>query len=183
MKEQYIVRFNRIKTLLYCIAALILAGFTVVILYASFERGSVIAIIVALVLCLAGVLFFGFIFLYLIRTLFDRRPMLIIDRDGITDNSSAAALGFIPWSDLGEARVTTLAGNEFVELRLRHEEKYFETMSGLKKLLIKANRTGGHEIVCLNLLTVNCSSDEILREIEKMRKPVLKRKAEADQAD
>jgi len=44
-----------------------------------------------------GILFFGATGIYGIRKLFDKKVGLIIDKDGITDNSNASSIGLIEW--------------------------------------------------------------------------------------
>ena len=44
----------------------------------------------------ASILFFGFVAVYSAQKLPDKKPGLIVDDAGITDNSSAVAAGFIP---------------------------------------------------------------------------------------
>lgn len=38
------------------------------------------------------------------KKLFDTRPGIIVDENGITDNTGAFSFGFIPWSDMSEIR-------------------------------------------------------------------------------
>src|SRR6516164_9557180 len=49
---------------------------------------------------IAGVSFFGMCAIYSSYKLFDTRPGLIIDEQGIEDHSSAVAAGRIPWEDV-----------------------------------------------------------------------------------
>ena len=47
-----------------------------------------------------GILFFGFGCLVLIRKLFDRRPGLMIDQNGITDHTQYTSVGRVEWKDI-----------------------------------------------------------------------------------
>jgi hypothetical protein len=63
------------------------------------------------------------------KKLFDSRPGIIIDSDGITDNSGALSVGLIPWHDIDEVYEGTvqasLASKErFVTIRLKNPEEY-----------------------------------------------------------
>src|SRR5262245_52976861 len=51
-------------------------------------------------IAVAGILFFGICAVYGCIKLFDDKPGLVIDAEGIVDNSSAAAAGRVPWSDV-----------------------------------------------------------------------------------
>lgn len=52
-----------------------------------------------------GVPFFGACGLFALSRLLWRKPAIIIDNDGLTDHASGASLGFIPWSDIADARI------------------------------------------------------------------------------
>src|SRR5688572_15627450 len=49
---------------------------------------------------ISATLFFGLCFVYLLKKIPDKTPGLIIDNDGILDNSSGVSAGFIPWADI-----------------------------------------------------------------------------------
>ena len=53
----------------------------------------------------AGLTFFGLAGLYIFYKLFDSKPGLVIDKDGIYDNSSAAAGHLIEWEIITGLRV------------------------------------------------------------------------------
>lgn len=45
-------------------------------------------------------IFFGACLLFIIIRFFKPKDILVIDKNGITDNSSAISIGFIPWKDV-----------------------------------------------------------------------------------
>ena len=76
---------------------------------------------------------------YGIKKLFDRKPGLILNSLGITDNSSAASVGFIPWSDVEGFNVYGVRRSSFLVLLIREPEKYLNSSSLSKRLLNKSN--------------------------------------------
>jgi hypothetical protein len=92
----------------------------------------------ALIMGACGVYFFS-------RKLFDRRPGLIIDRNGIVVNTSIFSLGLIPWSDISriyESHIqASMASKQyFVTVELIDPGKYISReKNALKKWLLKAN--------------------------------------------
>lgn len=90
---------------------------------------------------LLSVVFFGVNAIYLAKKLFDKSPGLIISSDGVFYNSSAVSVGFIPWTDIKEIKVTKVFTQSFINLVLKNPHKYIENHSRtLKGKLIKINK-------------------------------------------
>ena len=88
----------------------------------------------------AAVVFFGLCLLFIVRKFFNSGTGLIIDRQGITDNSSAVAAGFIPWEDITGIETLQIASTKILMLYTNRPEKYMERAgSGLRKRAMKAN--------------------------------------------
>ena len=51
--------------------------------------------------------------------IFDSKPGLVIDAEGLIDNSSAAAAGRIPWTDIGGVNVFTMHRQRMLTIELR----------------------------------------------------------------
>ncbi len=73
---------------------------------------------------IVGVSFFGFGALYLSLKVFDTRPGLIIDDQGIVDNSSAVAAGRVLWEEVVALRVAEIAGQRFVTIVVVDPQKF-----------------------------------------------------------
>lgn len=90
----------------------------------------------------AGVLFFGFVAVRVLPKLRDKKPGLIIDHMGITDNSSALAAGFIPWSDINEIRLMEVMNQRFLMVMVNDPELYInKATNAITKRLVMANYT------------------------------------------
>lgn len=70
-----------------------------------------------------SVLYFGYICIYLIKRSSDNRPLVIVNKEGIYDNSSATAVGFIPWSNIENMYIKTSVGNKFIQINLKNKIK------------------------------------------------------------
>jgi len=104
--------------------------------------------------------------------LFDKKPGIILDENGIYENASAFKFGFIPWSDISgvyERTVQVSASKQhFVTLRLVDPEKYIgrETNAIKKKLMrVNANSYGSPVHISANGLKTN--QRELLALVEK----------------
>ena len=88
----------------------------------------------------AGILFFGFVAVKVFPKLTDKKPGLIIDQEGITDNSSALAAGFIPWSDVDEIRIMEVMNQRFLMVIVNNPEQYINrATNAISRRLASAN--------------------------------------------
>ena len=89
---------------------------------------------------IVGILFFGATGIYGIKKLFDKKVGLIIDSDGITDNSNASSIGLIEWNDITEIRTKQVMSTKFLLIDISNPEKYIgKAKNGMQAKLMKAN--------------------------------------------
>ena len=89
---------------------------------------------------IVGILFFSATGIYGIKKLFDKKIGLIIDSDGITDNSNASSIGLIEWNDISEIRTKQVMSTKFLLIDIVNPEKYIgKAKNGLQAKLMKAN--------------------------------------------
>lgn len=74
----------------------------------------------------ASVVFFGACAIFISQKLFDKKPGLIIDEEGITDNSSGVSAGKILWKDVKEISEHEVMGQKFIMLRMKNPEFYLQ---------------------------------------------------------
>lgn len=73
---------------------------------------------------IAGIICFGLCGIVGTVKLFDTKPGLIIDTDGIIDNSSGVSAGRIPWSDVTGITVTNILGQRLLTIAVIDPQKY-----------------------------------------------------------
>lgn len=73
-----------------------------------------------------GVVFFGFGCLVLIRKLFDHRPGLMIDQNGITDNTNYTSVGRIEWKDIVELDTYQVESTKVIIIYIENPEEYIK---------------------------------------------------------
>ena len=168
-EKEFIIYQNKKGNIVYSILAFMLVIIALLSLFVHFDINIILEIIIKIVL-LFGVFFFGYAGIYFIRRMKKNKEMLIINNKGITDKISAISLGFIPWEEIEDAYIGGSVGNEFIELKIKNEEKYLKNLPFFKKLLINANKKMGYEIVCITLNTTNYSVREVLMKINEYRK-------------
>lgn len=88
---------------------------------------------------IASVLFFGILTIYAIKKLLGNPIGLVIDEDGITDNTNAAGVGLIKWADITRLERVQVKSTKILLVHISNPEEYLEKTKGFKKLLIKGN--------------------------------------------
>lgn len=85
-------------------------------------------------------LFFGVIVVVGFKKLFDKKVGLIIDSNGITDNSNASSIGLIEWNDITEIITKQVMSTKFLLINVANPEKYIgKAESGMKAKLMRSN--------------------------------------------
>jgi hypothetical protein len=100
---------------------------------------------------------------FFIRKLFDKKPGLIIDENGIYDNTSAFNFGLIPWSDISQIYERTVQASiaskqRFATVGLINPDKYIsrETNPIKRKMLaVNAKSYGSPIHISTNGLKIN----------------------------
>lgn len=87
----------------------------------------------------AAVLFFGLCSLVAARNLFSSRPGLVLDREGLTDQSSGLAVGFIPWRDIAGFEPCILQGQKMLVVLLENPQAYVEKGGPIRRHLYRMN--------------------------------------------
>ncbi|MCG7280138.1 hypothetical protein MHJ94_02380 [Chryseobacterium taklimakanense] len=119
---------------------------------------------------LASVLFFGLVAITIFRKFSDKKPGLVISRQGITDNSSGVSAGLIPWKDIQEIKVSQMMSQKFLMFIVSNPQDYLDKVTNpLKRNAMKMNyKTYGSPIsISSNALQTNFDDLQKLL-IEKM---------------
>ena len=87
-----------------------------------------------------GILFFSATGILGFKKLFDKKVGLIIDSNGITDNSNASSVGLIEWNDITDIITKQVMSTKFLLINVANPEKYIEkAKSGMKTKLMRSN--------------------------------------------
>ncbi|HUR11518.1 MAG TPA: STM3941 family protein [Flavitalea sp.] len=116
----------------------------------------------ATIMGLIGIYFFS-------RKLFDNKPGLVIDENGIYENTSIFNFGLIPWSDIshiyGSAVQASIASKQhFITIGLFNPEKYISREKNLlKRKLLSANAGSYGSPIHISANGLKTNSDELLK--------------------
>ena len=120
------------------------------------------------VAAIASILFFGFGTFYFSRKLTDKKPGIVIDDEGITDNSSAVAVGLIPWSDIKQLAKAKVMKQEFIIIVVNNPEYYLsQQTSFLKKKGMKYNYNNYGSPLAISANGLKCNLKELTIILER----------------
>ncbi|MSU76948.1 MAG: hypothetical protein EXS16_02515 [Gemmataceae bacterium] len=156
------IPLNKAKIVLLCLGSCAFVGAGIWMWHIA-ETASTLDAIWLTGVGLANVSFFGLCGVYGLLKLFDFRPGLTIDAEGIVDNSSAVAVGRIPWNDVKGFRICEISGQRFVVIEVFNPESYFKRGGFFARMMNAANKdlTGSPINISSNSLAVNF--DELVR--------------------
>ena len=86
-----------------------------------------------------SLLFFGVCLVYIFYKAFDKKPGLIVNKNGITDNSNFSSVGLIEWSEIIGIRTQQVMSTKFILIDVLNPEKFIQKSSKFKASLMKAN--------------------------------------------
>jgi hypothetical protein len=110
-----------------------------------------------------GLIFFGPVGLYILYKLFDKNPGLVIDNDGIYDNSSAAAGHLIRWEIIKGLRVKQVMSTKFILIDIENPEEFLDEVNGIKKKLIWSTYKMYGTPTSISSSTLSCDFDELFQ--------------------
>lgn len=88
---------------------------------------------------IASIVFFGALTMYAIKKLLGNPIGLVIDEEGIIDNTNAAGIGLIKWADITGLERVQVKSTKILLVHISNPEEYLNRTKGFKKLLIKGN--------------------------------------------
>ncbi|MFI3116268.1 MAG: STM3941 family protein [Clostridia bacterium] len=128
--------------------------------------GNAFGLIFLKIIMLIGFLFMALCTCFLIKRAFKKKDILIVNSQGITDNSSMFSAGFIPWSDVEKVFVADIMGEKLIEVALKDEQSHFNKQSKFLQKTLLYNKSIGHEMVCITLNSTGIKPESIIEEIE-----------------
>ncbi|MFU2163320.1 STM3941 family protein [Streptococcus pluranimalium] len=158
MIEPIVIPSKKLGNMIYALGALMFVIFGLLFLFSS----DLFAILIGLL----SIAFFGWVFIILIKRIFTSYSLLIVDEQGITDHSSALALGFVPWKDIENVQLRHMLNQTFISVSVKDQEAYLAKMSVLQRNATKANLKMGYPLINITLNTTGKNPRAIYHEIE-----------------
>lgn len=104
---------------------------------------------------------FGFFAAFSARRLSSPVPGLVLDARGLTDRTSIAPAGFVPWADVADLKTGELAGQPFLYVLLRDPAAFLKSVSPVKRTLMAQNAKLGPSPVALTAAALDMDFGEM----------------------
>jgi hypothetical protein len=117
----------------------------------------------------ASIAFFGLVFVTVVPKLLDPRPGLVIDKDGILDNSSALSAGMVPWAEITGFEVTTVKSQTFLTILLANPDRFVERGGPIGRFVKRMNRKLYGSPVQISARTLAIGFDQLVALVEQRR--------------
>jgi hypothetical protein len=114
----------------------------------------------------ASVGFFGLCSIFYVIKLFDNKPGLIINKEGILDNSSGVSSGQIAWQDIQDITVLEIARQKIILIKVSNPDDYIARQkSRFKRKIIKLNYDNFQTPIQITANGLKCSFDDLFEMI------------------
>ncbi len=131
---------SKLVLLLLGSALFILAGVYLILESKSFASSRGESQLVPIVVGIVCIAFFGVCLINILRLMFSRNGGLVMDQDGITDNSHSTSVGFIDWNDITRIESVDLISTKVLLLFTDKPEKYINRAKTNRfRRVLKAN--------------------------------------------
>ncbi len=115
-----------------------------------------------------AIVFFGFIAVLLLRKLRENTPALIIDENGVFDNTTGLPAGQLSWQEIDGLSVLNVAGKTLLVIVLTDPEAFLERQpAGWKKKLMRINYKSYGSPVSLSHSGMRCSFKDMVTYVHK----------------
>ncbi len=92
------------------------------------------------VLGIGLIAFFSILSIPLIKKIKDDRPGLIINKQGIIDNSSYTSVGDVNWKEIIDSEIRTISGQKMILLKVKNAQIILDGFpSGMRKKIIESS--------------------------------------------
>lgn len=89
---------------------------------------------------LITVFVFGVFLIFLLKKLFERKPALIIDENGITDYSTALQVGLVRWNEIKDIQFTTFGKQDFLSIYTYDKDLIINRTKAFQKAMNQMNK-------------------------------------------
>jgi hypothetical protein len=161
--KPFIVYPKRRRIFIYSLVSLFFVALGVMFLYiASIAYGDVW---VLRVVGIISIVFFGFCLLYYVYSFLSKKPSVIINDEGIQDNSSFLAAGMIKWEEILDIQWVNYQGQVFLGLVTHDPLLIINRTKGFKKVINKINQRMVVTQVNIPVRILACTPDQLVHEI------------------
>lgn len=135
------IPLSKTKTTLTLVGSIVfvILGIIFIITPNTFNPPIIGNTMVIRIIGIVSVVFFGVISIFGLKKLFDKNLGLIIDENGITDNTNASSVGLIEWADITEIKAKQIISSKFLLIYTSNPSKYLDRVNKIQRRLMIGN--------------------------------------------
>ncbi|MGO4904750.1 STM3941 family protein [Flavobacterium sp. W20_MBD1_R3] len=123
---------------------------------------------VILISGISAIIFFGYTTFILLKKLPDNKPGLIINSEGIIDNSSGVAAGIVLWTDIIEISTANVMNQKFLMFIVKNPEEYINRQNGIvKRKAMEINYKTYGSPISISANTLNTNFEELYKLLKR----------------
>lgn len=173
---------TRKKTFLYLIGSLIFVliglfglGAVTFVVHSESKVTDWSRLIFIGIISLAAILFFGFTFFFYLFRIFSRKPSIILNDEGIMDNSTFGSTGLIKWEDIKEVKIYDFevknqygeCKQKFLGIVPKDFNKLIESKKWVKNKFLRLNQNYVGAPINIPQNIIKISLEDLEKEIKK----------------
>jgi len=143
IEEEKVIGISRVKTLLIVLGSLAFVALGIWFLTLDPEaieaKRRFNSPVLIYGIGAVAIIFFGACGIFGVRKLFDSSPGLVLNRQGLTDNSSGISVGFVPWSEVSRIEEFQIQKQKFISIFVANPGKYMDLGNVLQRKARRAN--------------------------------------------
>ena len=117
---------------------------------------------------------------FMLKQLGNKKPLVVISAEGITDRSSVTSVGLIPWEDIVDIRETTVMNQKFVTVDVRNPEHYIGLQSSaFKRKIMQLNYDQYNSLISISANSLECKHFQLQHLLQSEFKNYQTRKSQA----
>jgi hypothetical protein len=165
MKEIQI-KLSRVKIIFFTVCSLAFVAVGILMWTSSGTEARYMEIFMRII-CLLDFGFFGLCGMYGLLKLFDKKPGLIINDDGIFDNSSAFSGYLIKWRDITAIEIGQVRSTKFLLIFVKNPKYYLNQINKFKSFWIRRDEKEYGTPLSISTLSLKYNTDKLFEIIKK----------------
>jgi hypothetical protein len=114
-----------------------------------------------------GFTFFGLCLVYYVKSMFKRKPALIVNQEGLIDQSTYIGAGLVRWDEIADIDFVSFGGQTYLGIYTMDPDLIVDRSSPFKKMLNRMNKGLLATQVNIPVKILDCSMDELVETISK----------------
>ena len=115
---------------------------------------------------ITSIIFFGLCGILCVKKLFDTSPGLILNSQGLVDNSSGISAGLIPWHEITHIEQYEIHKQKIISIKIKDPEKHINRGNFLKRMANRANIKMYGTPINISANSLKISHNELFTTIE-----------------